>query len=301
MPTPPDPSDKDSVRAYLLAQRAIDRARRSFPWYDSPWIRKYAAAKELIGHLRPDRLSAFIEAFQPLRTRTDFDTRILKGKFDSLRLAEIRGVIVNLPAEALELHDGDRFGRAIAHNLSQFATLHRRLEDTVSELVGEPVEATYNFLSLYSNCGRCEPHMDSPSAKWTLDVCIDQSRMWPICLSQTVDWPEGFSAEDADWRRAILDDPSLRFSAYNLEPGDAVVFSGSSQWHYRDPMPEATYGDYCHLLFLHFLPAGMWETARPRNWPAMFDLKELGWVVDRDESGRPRRITEVSPREGSMS
>ena len=32
----------------------------------------------------------------------------------------------------------------------------------------------YNFLSLYTQLDICEPHMDAPKAKWTLNVCIEQ-------------------------------------------------------------------------------------------------------------------------------
>ena len=58
--------------------------------------------------------------------------------------------------------------------------------DLVSGLVGEAVEASYNFLSLYAGAASCAVHMDAPSAKWTLDICIDQSRLWTIEVSDVV-------------------------------------------------------------------------------------------------------------------
>jgi hypothetical protein len=62
--------------------------------------------------------------------------------------------------------------------------MQRELVARVSDLVGEEVEPSYNFLSLYTRMGIFEPHLDAPSAKWTLDICIDQSEPWPIYFSQ---------------------------------------------------------------------------------------------------------------------
>lgn len=279
----PDLKDETAVRNYLVARKALDEASRRYPWYDSGWLRSYTAAKALIGHLRPDILSGFIATFEPLRTPAEFTVRYLDRVFDEHCLETIRETIRSLPREALEPHETERFGRAVVHNHPLFCELQTLVARMVSEQVGEAVEASYNFLSLYSEFGVCEPHMDSPLAKWTLDICIDQTRPWPIHISQVIDWPESFPADDMDWGARIRNDLELRFSAHSLEPGRAVIFSGSSQWHYRDPLPKATEGDFCNLLFFHFLPAGMRDVVRPASWPEMFGMPELAWVaVDAD-------------------
>jgi hypothetical protein len=279
MRDPPDLSDKAAVRSYLIAQRAVDRARRRYPWYDCNWLRKYSAAKEFMEHLRPERLSNFVEALAPLRTRSSFSTRELKAVFDGARLGEVREIVHGIAADTLEAHESELFGRAIVHDLPPFIALQQQLEPLVGEIVGEPVESSYNFLSLYSRLGACEPHMDSPIAKWTFDICIEQSRVWSLYLSQVVDWPETFAATSENWRREIVDDPALTFTQFKLEPGDAVVFSGSSQWHYREPLRRPRPNDFCNLLFFHFLPRGMRETARAANWPRLFEVEELEWIV----------------------
>lgn len=107
------------------------------------------------------------------------------------------------------------------------------------------------MLSLYTNLGQCPVHMDAPSAKWTFDYCSQQSAPWPIHLSQVVPWPEDYGPNGADWDRAIRSDPNNDFSAFTLEDGEAVVFGGSIQWHYRDRIAHSTDENFCRLAFFH--------------------------------------------------
>lgn len=280
MPDLPDPKEPAALRAYMIAQRAVDRAARRFPWYDSVWLRRYVAAVEFIGHTQPGKLEGFVEALRPLRTRRDSKVEKLAGVLDAARLKEVRQIIAAIPPGQLEAQERQRFGRAVAHNHPPFTALQRELLPLASAAAGEPLEIRYNFLSLYSSAGICEPHIDAPTAKWTLDICVEKTAAWPLYVSQTVDWPESFSCDGGDWREAIFGDASLTFEPFDVEPGDGLVFSGSSQWHYRRPLDRPTHGDFCHLLFFHFLPAGMGEIASPKNWPGLFGIKELSWVVD---------------------
>ena len=60
-----------------------------------------------------------------------------------------------------------------------------------------------------------------------------------------------------------------------MEPGQAILFSGSSQWHYRNAMPALSTKSSCDLLFLHFIPRGTRELLNPLNWARLFDIPEL--------------------------
>ena len=71
------------------------------------------------------------------------------------------------------------------------------------------------------------------------------------------------------------EDPSLDFIGLEMTPGQAVLFSGSSQWHYREPMPVGTGPQHCDLLFFHFVPAGEAELVDPDNWATLFGIPEL--------------------------
>jgi hypothetical protein len=247
------------------------------PWYDSLWLGKYLAAKEVVAQVAPTRLADFVASFAVLRTDAAFVLRRLPALLDASELAEIRQTIRAIPKDQLEMHELRRFGRLIVHDHPRFAALQRSLAEKVSEWAGEPVEPSYNFLSLYTRLGRCEPHLDAPSAKWTLDLCIDQSEPWPIQFSQVVPWPEDRSDLSDDWEAQIKTAHDLRFAPETLLPGDAMLFSGSSQWHYRDPRP-AGRKHFCDLLFLHFIPAGTAELVRPANWARLFEIPELAAI-----------------------
>lgn len=49
--------------------------------------------------------------------------------------------------------------------------------------------------------------------------------------------------------------PEMKFQAHLLVPGDALFFSGSSQWQYRDRHPGGE-GAFCNLILFHFAPRG---------------------------------------------
>jgi hypothetical protein len=251
---------------------------RLYPWYDSGWLSIYAEAKSIIRAVRPDALAAFVDAFRVLHTRPDFRARFLEEPFDPATLSEIRRVTASFHPTDLEVYEARRFGRFIVHDHPFFTELQQKAIPWVSEAVCEPVEAIYNFLSLYTSKGVCAVHLDAPEAKWTLDLCIDQGAPWPIYFSEVQTWPDpgGKDWKTGDWEDNIKKSRSLKFTPYTLQPGQAVIFSGSSQWHYRDPLPVASGKQFCNLLFLHFIPKGTAELVRPNNWARLFGIPELG-------------------------
>lgn len=247
-----------------------------FNWYDSRWLEKYDKAREWLGENRPHELQAFEQAFDVFRTREDFQIRLFQSIFDNGTLADIRSQIAALRPEQLELHEAKAFRRFIVHDLPFFVDLQHGLLPLVSEAVGEELEIGYNFLSLYGERGVCPIHMDSPKSKWTLDICIDQSAPWPIHFSKVQPWPD--SKLHGLPQQAPKPEALSGFDTYSLEPGQALLFSGSSQWHYRDAMPSIGRKNFCHLLFFHFVPAGTKELAEPFNWKQLFNLDESAYV-----------------------
>ena len=249
-----------------------------YPWYDSVWLARYTRAKSIVARLRPDLLPAFLDAFRIFHTPRDFEVRTLDGVFEDDTMAEIRRTVRALRPGDLELHEARGFGRFVVHDHPDFTALHRQLVPLVGEIAGEAVDPAYTFLGLYGHLGACPPHMDSPEAKWTLDLCIDQSGGWPIHFSQVCPWADAPAdgLPGNNWEDWIKASPWLRFTSRTLEPGQAVLFSGSSQWHYRDAIPRATGRTYCEMLMFHFVPAGTADLLRPENWARLFGVPELG-------------------------
>ena len=247
-------------------------------WYDSMWLKAYLDAKDVIARVAPDRLEEFVRSFDVLRTRPDFTARHMAQAINPALLEEIRTAVREVPREKYEFGEMKLFGRFMVHDLPEFTALQAMLVDQVSDWAGEAVEPWYNFLCLYTRMGVCRPHLDSPLAKWTLDLCVSQSAPWPIHFSQIVPWPENSADVARGTPDGIEADPALRFKSVAMEPGDAILFSGSSQWHYREPLPQDGSKHFCDLLFLHYIPRGAEQLIVPANWPQMFGIPELAQV-----------------------
>lgn len=241
------------------------------PWYDAQFLQIFESAKRYLATVRPDTVDGFVEAFAPLRTPRDFRIKQLPQLFDAATVATIRHEVSSLREEDFNRDEVAGFGRTIMRDTAFFTRLQRELVPLVSDLVGTAVEGGYNFLSRYGNTGRCDPHMDSPVCMYTLDYCVDQDVEWPIHFSNVVDWPTAEMLNSFD-PATVLADPSLTFEQHVLKPNDAILFAGSSQWHYREAMPAP---GFCTLLFLHYYPAVLRPLLHLTDWPAALGIPEL--------------------------
>lgn len=267
---------------YVTATQVVQELP-AFGWYDSHFLARFEAARRMLERTNPGAIDAFVAAFEPLRTDQSFSVKHLPKLLDQARFDELLGIVQALPAAMLKGYEAAEFGRGIVHDLPVLSTLQQELTPLVASLAGEAVEPSYNFLSLYNGDGRCPPHMDAPSAKWTLDLCLAQSCAWPIHFSDIVPWPTASSAAHLPDR---LDPANLGvdFTAHVLQPNDALLFSGSSQWHYRDAIPD---GGFCHLAFLHYRPVGSGPLVKPSRWAEHFGLPELAVLNTVFEALRP--------------
>lgn len=270
---------RDPAYFALHVQAAMAlRETAQFDWYDSFFLHAHAAATLYLERVRPDVVAQFAAGFAPLRPNPNFSMSLIDDIFDAPTRAAILEISQRArpqPSAAQALENAT-FGRDVLWNDPVLNALQEQIRPRVEQLVGQPLDAGYTFLSRYFGSGVCAPHLDHPNSMFTLDYCIDQSDEWPIHFSQLVDWPSPEQARAIDLDR-VKDDPALTFTAYNLQPGQAVIFNGSAQWHYRDPI---TPGGFCNLLFFHYVPQGCADLAEPRRWDVHFAIPELGPLCD---------------------
>src|SRR5262249_10871993 len=115
--------------------------------------------------------------------------------------------------------------------------------------------------------------------KWTVDICIDQSKPWPLDISNVRPWPEDLDASSG-WEEAIRSDPAVTFGGFTHQPGSALIFSGSSQGHGRRRIFTPGAKNVPHLVFLHLAPAGCLDLIDPRRWAERFGVPEIADVIE---------------------
>jgi len=256
---------------HLMAVAAI-RKVGDVDWYDSHFARRYQVARHYLAQVRPDTLESFERGFDVLRPPDGFEPQLIVDLFDTPTRERIVETTRAIPAAMLKDDEIADFGCYIVHDQPWFVELQRDLLPRVSALTGCALETGYNFLSLYGGSGRCDPHMDEPRSMFTLDYCIEQSEEWPIWFSKVTGWPT-IDTMRAWSPAAIRGDAALEFRPFVLKPGEALLFNGSSQWHYRDAI---TPGGFRNLLFFHYYPEGCRNLVWPPLWPSHFDIPELG-------------------------
>lgn len=267
-----DPRYLDLHMAAVAAIRNVGAQR----WYDAHFARRFAVARHYLGLVRPDALAGFVQAFDLLLPPAGFAPVMVDDLFDATTRQQLRDTVRTMPPATLKSHEMADFGRHIVHDFPWFVELQQQLLPRMSALAGRELVCGYNFLSLYRGGGKCDPHMDQPKSMFTLDYCIEQSEDWPIWFSRVCDWPTADIMHS--WHpEAIKADPALEFRPYRIEPDKALLFCGSSQWHYRDPISP---GGFCSLLFFHYFPKGAEELVRPVLWAQHFDIPELEPLCD---------------------
>lgn len=93
-----------------------------------------------------------------------------------------------------------------------------------SEIFGTPVKPSYSYAAMYDNDKSiCPKHKDRSDCRYSINLCVNQDKPWSIFI-------DGIE--------------------FNLEPGDAVAYSGTEHLHYRNQIHP---GGFCDLIFFFFV------------------------------------------------
>lgn len=247
-------------------------------WYDSHFLRRREAARRYLADVRPDMLGAFESGFDALLPPAGFREALIDDVFDAETFAAILAHSRAVPTSIADqqLRENLDFGRSVVWDDPFFLNIQEQVRPRIEAMVGTPLTSCYNFLSRYGAQGRCDLHMDHPDAMYTFDFCIEQDAVWPIYVSRVVEWPTVDFARRFE-PEAVIADADYDFAEHLLRPNQALLFNGSSQWHYRRPKQA---GGFCHLLFFHYVPAGCEALANPARWAEHFGIPELSPLCD---------------------
>ena len=129
-----------------------------------------------------------------------------------------------------------------------FSFLHHSLfQHEIKNKTGLDLIPTYCFASMYEEGkGICPLHIDREQCYLTLDICIDQKGPWGLY----VNGKEHLSLDHLN--EAELQNVRDESEEYLMNPGDALIYFGSSQPHWRKKIQT---GNFCDLVFFHFVPA----------------------------------------------
>jgi hypothetical protein len=125
------------------------------------------------------------------------------------------------------------------HNESVARFFHHQLTSFVRAVVGEPVCASYTYVSAYQQGAELEPHVDRKQCEYTLSIIIDETG------GRSSDWPLWLLAGNER-------------SAVSLNVGEGVLFRGHDLPHWREAAPQP--GLALSTLLLHYVPVDFSET-----------------------------------------
>lgn len=120
------------------------------------------------------------------------------------------------------------FNRLEFHDHPLFRALHLLQQKRIEDVLKRPLIPSYVFASMYfEGKGKCPRHTDRPQCRYTVDVCFNQKKPWT------------FFAEHEG-----------KTFSFDMEPGDALILSGTDHPHWRENIQE---DNFCDLAFFHYV------------------------------------------------
>jgi hypothetical protein len=133
------------------------------------------------------------------------------------------------------LKDLDGISRSSMGNTYLMRLLHQASQKLVNSIVPQEVKTSYSFSANYDHGSSLPMHTDRPQCVYNISVMLGSNpteydvKKWPL------------------WIRRPEQD-----YAVELAPGDAVIYSGTMDPHWRDQMPDGLIS--CMGVFFHYVP-----------------------------------------------
>lgn len=209
-----------------------------FPyWTDSETAARMAAVAAHAGPA-PERGSAPDEAPAMESWQAAFATDglvVLPGLLPTLQIEILRQYTARLYQQGYFLRDGQQVeGREFIHNEPLMGFFNRQLARLVSRIAGEPAKPSYTYLARYNGGSELKRHVDRSQCRWNISLVLDETprrdAAWPLYVELC-----GVPRE------------------VRLNPGDAVLFHGSTHPHWRPRLAEDS---TAVIAFFHFVAEG---------------------------------------------
>lgn len=137
--------------------------------------------------------------------------------------------------------DMEGIKRTSCNNMPLMRLIHQATEQLVNSLAGEPIKTSYSFTSAYET-GTCLPaHTDRPQCVYNVSLMLGSNPT---------------NADLGQWPIMVTHDQQTY--TFDLRHGDAVLYSGVRDLHWRDWMPT----DIAMTLgvFFHYVPIDFTES-----------------------------------------
>lgn len=150
-----------------------------------------------------------------------------------------RYLMVNYYARNDHMHerhpDMEGIKRTSVNNMPLMRLIHQATEKFVNSMIPERVKTSYSFCAAYEPGSNLPAHTDRPQCVYNISMMLGSAP---------------FRASLAGWPLFIKRGDET--NAVTLELGDAVLYSGTRDLHWRDVMPKGL--GLVLGVFLHYVP-----------------------------------------------
>jgi alkylated DNA repair dioxygenase AlkB len=161
---------------------------------------------------------------------------VLRNLLNPLQLRALQHYMRGLRGEGYLSADGRQVKERVAqHNEPMARFFHQPLNDLINRFTPAATKPSYCFAAHYQAGAELKRHTDRPQCVWNLSFAIDSTP----ATDATNAWP-------------LYIESRGQAHEIRLGPGDAVLYSGTHNPHWREPQPD---GHVSTLVFYHFVPA----------------------------------------------